>query len=246
MKRRSPRDSLFAQPRDMLVDFTFDEQVTKVFPDMIRRSVPGYSEMIAFAGLFAERYAQEGSHCYDLGCSLGATTLAMRRRLHARDCRIIAVDSSGPMVERCRENVRADKGGSAPVDVVLADIRDIPVEKASLVAINFTLQFIPPQERLTVLTRIHEGMLPGGVLLLAEKILFEDPDEQAFQESMHLAFKRANGYSELEISQKRAALERVLIPDTVAVHRQRLQAAGFGRTHVWFRCFNFAGLAAFT
>jgi tRNA (cmo5U34)-methyltransferase len=114
-----------------------------------------------------------------------------------------------------------------------------------VVVLNFTLQFLASEERLALLQRIHAGMLPGGVLVLSEKIRFAEETGQQFQERMHLAFKRANGYSEMEISQKRQALERVLIPDTLAEHRERLLQAGFDRVEPWFQAFNFASLAAF-
>ncbi len=238
------RDTLFAQARDQLVDFAFDEQVACVFPDMIRRSVPGYETFITLIGLLAERYAQPNSVCYDLGCSLGAATLAMRRRVAAQGVRIIGVDSSDAMAERCRHHLAADTS-PVPAEIVCADIRAVAIENASVVVLGFTLQFIPPDERLPLLRRILSGLRPGGVLLLLEKVVFDPPDEQCFQEEMHLAFKRANGYSELEISQKRNALERVLVPETIEAHRRRLTEAGFSSVHEWMRCFNFAALAAF-
>lgn len=237
------RDQIYASEHEMLVDFAFDERVASVFPDMIRRSVPGYGEIIALLGLFAEQYAQEGSTLYDLGCSLGAATLSLRRRIQAANCHIIAVDSSDAMVERCRENIGHDLA-TTPVEVVCSDIREVAIENASVVVLNFTLQFLPREERLALLQKIHAGMLPGGVLLLSEKLRFSSDESQQFQEQLHLAFKRANGYSELEISQKRAALEEVLIPDTLEQHQARLREAGFAQFEVWFQAFNFASLAA--
>jgi tRNA (cmo5U34)-methyltransferase len=227
----------------MIVDFAFDEKVAGVFPDMIRRSVPGYETVIALLGLLAERYAQAGSRIYDFGSSLGAATLSMRRRIAHSDCRIIAVDNSTAMTERCREILSREPNAIA-VDVVCADIRDVRVEQASLVVLNFTLQFIPPEQRQALLDHIYQGLLPGGVLVLSEKLAFDDEHEEAFQTDMHLAFKRANGYSDLEISQKRTALEQVLVPDSFETHQQRLQSAGFERIHRWFQCFNFASLIA--
>jgi len=237
------RDRLYATPRPMLVDFVFDAEVAEVFPDMIRRSVPGYGELITLLGLFAERYAQAGSRIYDLGCSLGAATLAMRRHIEAAGCRIIAVDNAPAMVERCRAHLAAERA-ETPVEVQCADIREMEITDASLVVLNFTLQFIPPPERTELLRRIHAGLRPGGALVLSEKVGFAEDAEQRFQESMQLAFKRANGYSDLEISQKRQALERVLLPETLAAHRARLSEAGFTDCFVWHQSFNFVSLVA--
>lgn len=246
MKQPEPkysRDEIYASPQEMIVDFAFDERVAAVFPDMIRRSVPGYGEIIALLGLFAEQYAQEGSTLYDLGCSLGAATLSLRRRIKVAGCNIVAVDNSAAMVERCRENIGHDLA-TTPVEVVCADIREVNIKNASVVVLNFTLQFLPKAERLALLQKIYNGMLPGGVLILSEKLRFEPEERQQFQEQLHLAFKRANGYSEMEISQKRAALEEVLVPDTLEQHRQRLGKAGFSQVEPWFQAFNFASLAA--
>ncbi len=238
------KDAIYSTPHEHIVDFAFDERVASVFPDMIRRSVPGYGDIVALLGLFAEQYAQKGSTLYDLGCSLGAATLSLRRRIQTSGCRIVAVDNAMAMVERCRENIATDLS-STPVEVVCADMRDVVFSNASVVVLNFTLQFLAPDDRLTLLQRIHAGMLPGGVLVLAEKLRIADKQSQQFQERMHLAFKRANGYSELEISQKRSALEKVLIPETLGQHCERLVQAGFSRTEPWFQAFNFGAIAAF-
>ncbi|MCW8828017.1 MAG: carboxy-S-adenosyl-L-methionine synthase CmoA [Gammaproteobacteria bacterium] len=238
------KDAIYATPQEYIVDFAFDERVASVFPDMIRRSVPGYGDIIALLGLFAEQYAQPGSTLYDLGCSLGAATLSLRRRIKADGCCIIAVDNAEAMVERCREHIAADLSPT-PVEVNCADIREVVIQNASVVVLNFTLQFLPPHERLALLQKIHRGLLPGGVLVLSEKIRFADEQSQRFQESMHLTFKRANGYSAMEVSQKRQALENVLTPDTIEQHRERLSEAGFCQIEPWFQVFNFASIAAF-
>ena len=243
MSDKKAQDAIYAKPHEKIVDFEFNEDVARVFPDMIRRSVPGYGSLITMIGLLAEEYAQPGSNIYDLGCSLGAASLSMRRRIPHHDCHIIAADNSEAMTERCRANIAED---ISPIeaDVICSDIRDLTVECASVVVLNFTLQFLPPEQRLTLLEKIHAGLLPGGVLVLSEKIMFEDPDESKLQDKLHLAFKKANGYSELEISQKRSALENVLIPETLPQHHDRLKQAGFQQSHTWFQCFNFASILA--
>ena len=237
-------DAIYATPLQEMIDFQFDERVVAVFHDMIQRSVPGYGLIISNIGIVAAKYAQAGSHCYDLGCSLGAVSLAMRQRITQPDCDIIAVDNSPAMIARGRELLAMDAAPVVPVTMICADVQDVPVENASVVVLNFTLQFIPPAERLALIERIHAGLRPGGVLILSEKIAFSEPGRQQFHEDLHHDFKRANGYSDLEISQKRSALEKVMIPETLDCHRARLQAAGFSFSEPWFQCFNFASLVA--
>jgi len=236
-------DRIFAQPQEKVAGFRFDEAVARVFPDMIRRSVPGYQTILPMIGVITARFAQPGSRCYDLGCSLGGATLAMRQGIGDNDCRIVGVDNSPAMIERCRHYIALDDA-PAPVELLCADILETPIEDASVVVLNFTLQFIPPEARHQLLSRIYQGMRPGGALILSEKIRFADAGEQELQEMLYYDFKRANGYSELEISQKRTALERVLIPETVDDHQHRLTEAGFEKVALWYQCFNFASFLA--
>lgn len=237
-------DALYAAPLQDIIDFQFDERVVAIFPDMIQRSVPGYGMIIANIGILAAKYAQVGSRCYDLGCSLGAASLAMRQRITTPDCDIIAVDNSPAMIERARELLALDAGPSIPVTMICSNLQEVTIENASVVVINFTLQFIPPAQRLELMQRIYDGLNPGGILILSEKIAFSEAGRHNFHVELHHDFKRANGYSDLEISQKRSALEKVMIPETLAVHQKRLKTAGFSSPELWFQCFNFASLVA--
>ena len=241
---RDDKDRLFAKNRALTSGFRFDEQVVKVFPDMIARSVPGYELVVPMIGLLARRYAQPDSNIYDLGCSLGAVSLAMGLAVRANGTRIIAVDNSEAMVTRCRKNL-VDKGDTVPIDVHLKDILDTQIENASVVVLNFTLQFLERDQRQSLINRILSGMRSGGILIISEKICFEDEREQTDQTAWHHDFKRAQGYSDLEIAQKRNALEDVLLPETEASHFKRLQQAGFSRYHRWFQCFSFVSYIAF-
>jgi len=237
------KDNLFAAPLQQMVDFRFDERVVSVFPDMTQRSVPGYATLISNIGTMAARYVQAHSHCYDLGCSLGAVSLSLRHAIDKPDCKIIAVDNSEAMIAKARE-VLAEDENSVPVELRCADINEVSIEKASVVVMNFTLQFIAPELRQTLIQKIYDGVLPGGVLILSEKLAFEDPQTNQFHIDSHHDFKRANGYSDLEISQKRSALEKVLIPETLAQHQSRLQQAGFSFVEKWYQCFNFVSMVA--
>ena len=238
----SKTDNIYSKPLAQVGGFTFDEQVVQVFPDMIKRSVPGYEKIINSIAMITNRCALENSNLYDLGCSLGAATLSMRRGLQdKKGCQIIAVDNSQAMVERCEQYIHAYKS-DVPVSVLCDDICNIRIENASLVVLNFTLQFLTPEKRLSLLSNIYNGLLPGGVLVLSEKFVFEDPLSDQLLIDLHLDFKRSQGYSELEISQKRASLDNVLIADTVEQHYQRLQQAGFTHNNLWYQCFNFGSI----
>lgn len=237
------KDRIFKQFDAGTGSFRFDDQVARVFPDMIGRSVPGYGLIVPMIGQLAERFAVPDTFIHDLGCSLGAVTLAMRRSVTAAGVHIIATDSSAAMVEGLTK-ILAGEGPGIPVEIVQGDIRDTSFENSSFIALNFTLQFIDPADRPDLLGRMAEGLSPGGALILSEKIRFDDEYEQARQTDWHHDFKRAQGYSELEIARKRTALEKVLEPETEAMHFERLRKAGFRRITRWFQCFGFCSFLA--
>ena len=217
------KDTIFAAPIEKLGDFTFDESVAEVFPDMIQRSIPGYSNIITAIGMFAERFVTADSQVYDLGCSRGAAALSMRRNIKQPNVKIIGVDNSQPMVERCRQHVAAYHS-DIPVEILCDDIRHIEIKNASMVILNFTLQFLPPQDRMALLEKIHQGLNPNGVLVLSEKFRFEDEQTNELLIDLHHQFKRANGYSELEVSQKRTALENVMEGMVVVQKKSKVEA----------------------
>ena len=241
---KEEQDRLFANSRAETTGFRFDEHVVRVFPDMISRSVPGYELVVPMIGMLARRYAQPGSKIYDLGSSLGAASLAMALAIREKDVEIVAVDNSTAMVGRCRQLV-AENEVPIPVDVRLENVLDTQIEDASVVVLNFTLQFLDRGQRQGLVDRSARGLRPGGTLIISEKICFENDDEQKDQTDWHHDFKRAQGYSELEIAQKRNALEDILQPDTESRHIERLQQAGLSNTRRWFQCFSFASYIAF-
>ncbi len=236
-------DTLFSAPLEEIQRFAFNKAVVDVFPDMIKRSVPGYTTIIGMIGDFARRYNQNATRCYDLGCSLGAATLSIRHNITAENCAIVAVDNSQAMINQAEKLIRRDNS-SAPVSLICDDINTIEIKNASLVVLNFTLQFIPVTARERLIEKIYNGLVPGGVLILSEKVAFEDKSHNQLMIDLYHDFKRANGYSDLEIAQKRESLENVLIPETLASHKNRLKKVGFTDADVWFQCFNFASMIA--
>ena len=207
-------DDKMYQTEDGSEPFRFNENVARVFPDMLKRSIPGYTASIEAIGSLAARYVRPGTNCYDLGCSLGAATLAMRQGIGEPACRIVAVDTAPAMIKRCREIIAEDDrqhGRETEVDLVEDDIRNIEITNASMVVLNYTLQFVDPEDRDGLMERIQAGLNPGGVLVLSEKVVDESADMEALLVELHHEHKRRNRYSALEVARKRAALENVLI-----------------------------------
>lgn len=241
------QDNIYAQPQDHVANFSFDERVTRCFPDMINRSVPGYGQIVSMCGLFAERYLKPGRRLYDLGCSHGAVSLAVLEHLPERDYSITAVDLSSAMVAAARRNFTTLVPQQRQHDIELkeADVLSLDYRPAGMIVLNFTLQFLPPEQRMNLIQRLYDALEPGGILILSEKITREEPDIEELVFMLHHDFKRANGYSQLEISQKRSAIEEVMITDKLSTHHERLARAGFSQHFTWFEYLNFASMIAF-
>lgn len=238
------KDQIFATPLEQTGNFCFNEQVAEVFHDMARRSIPGYQTIINTIGSLTAKYAQNNSRLYDLGCSLGTATIMMRKNLKKeQNCRIIAIDNSQPMINRCR-NILDSYRSDIPVETVLGDLNDCEICNASVVILNFVLQFVDPDKRDCLIKKIHDGMNPGGILLVSEKLVYENRKLDDFLMELYWDFKRNNGYSELEISQKKDALENVLIRNTEKEHLERFEKTGFKTAIKWFQCYNFASFIA--
>src|SRR5690554_67370 len=241
---KPPRhDNLFATPQQRS-DFVFDDKVADVFSDMINRSVPGYATILSMIGVLAARYHQPGTRIYDLGCSLGGASLAMAHQIGHDDFELHAIDNSPAMIRRLVKILDEPGHRGLPIQTHCDDICDIEIHDASVVVLNFTLQFVAPQRRTELIQRITQGLKPGGILILSEKIMLPDAQLNALFIDLYHEFKQIQGYSALEVAQKRAALENVLIPESIETHITRLREAGLHSCDVWFQCFNFCSMVA--
>ena len=236
------KDTLFKKP-SAPVKFEFNEPVARVFDDMLERSVPFYKECQQMAVDLALHFAQKGTAVYDLGCSTGTLLRQLVKAIpKSQDIRFIGLDNSEAMLKKARGKL---KGHLKRCELVTADLEShFGLANASVVIMNYTLQFIPPKRRAAMLKKIYKGLRPGGALILIEKVRGEsDPLDELFVGRYH-AYKRGQGYSQLEIARKRDALEKVLIPLKPGINRDLLKGAGFRQVDVFFKWFNFAGFLA--
>lgn len=235
-------DKIYVDPLPKVADFEFDSRVACVFPDMVKRSIPGYENILQLIGVVAKHYVQENSHVYDLGTSLGASLASMMLRISDPSIRFIGMDNSESMVQ-CAQKVLNPFYSTHQLEIVQQDISQAELMNASVVVMNFTLQFIAIEKRQKIIQKIFQAMRPGGVLLMSEKLSFTSATQKDFQ-LIHEGFKRDQGYSELEISQKREALENVMKLNSEQEHLSRLQMAGFARVTRIFQYLQFASFIA--
>lgn len=236
-------DQVFKAPMGKSTDFKFDAQVADVFNDMVGRSVPYYLEMQRMMAEIIPDFAQPNTSIYDLGCSTGTTLLSLDKRLD-QTVRFVGVDSSAEMIENSRNNFKNNEL-TRPYDLITADLyKPFEIKNASVVILCLTLQFIRPLYRQKMLESIYLQMNNGACLILIEKVLAEDADLNRQFINYYYDLKRRNNYDEMEISQKREALENVLIPYKLSENLEILEETGFSKTEVFFKWYNFAGIIA--
>ncbi|KMP11893.1 hypothetical protein UZ36_02785 [Candidatus Nitromaritima sp. SCGC AAA799-C22] len=223
--------------------FEFNEQVASAFDDMLERSVPLYRECLDLTVDWCARLAQPDSRIYDLGCSTGSLLSQLADALpEVPGLRLTGVDNSKPMLDKARSTLA---GPPCDIELIEADLDGgAAFDNASVVVMNYTLQFIPPERRAGLVDKIFRSLLAGGGFILIEKVLSESDRLASTFVEMHHGFKQDRGYSELEISKKRDALENVLIPWKLSETRALLHKAGFADVDVFFKWNNFAGLVA--
>jgi tRNA (cmo5U34)-methyltransferase len=236
------RDTLF-EKKASAEKFEFNERVADVFDDMLDRSVPFYKQVIEMTAEILGRSLRAGDTVYDLGCSTGTTLLTLAAKLETENIRFVGIDNSKAMLDKAiRKAEMFSMAGR--IDFLEMDITQADLSGAGGIMLNYTLQFINPSIRVQFLKNVYNGLRNNGILVLSEKVVSRDKSfEQQFLDSYH-QFKRRKGYSELEIANKREALENVLIPLTVQENCDLLMQAGFSRVEPFFQWFNFVSIIA--
>ncbi len=242
-KINTNKDEVFKEEINKVSDFKFGSKVAGVFDDMVSRSVPYYGEIQRMTAELAADHVQKGTDIYDLGCSTGTTMIGMNS-LVDEDIRFIGIDDSVEMLEKCHSKLK-EVGVKRPFDLRVADLNTgVEITNASVVVLCLTLQFVRPIAREKLLKTIVDGLVPGGVLIISEKILAEESLFNRDFIKYYYNYKRRNNYSEMEISQKREALENVLIPYKLNENIHMLREAGFDHCETFFKWYNFSGVIA--
>jgi tRNA (cmo5U34)-methyltransferase len=237
------RDTLFRSTAARPGDFRFDERTAEVFDDMLRRSIPFYREQQGMIAELGGRFWVPGTDAYDLGCSTGTTLVNLAREL-PEPATVVGYDNSLPMLDRAAAKV-AESGLEERIELRFGDLGEdlsrLPLEHASVVTLCWTLQFIPPLRRDSLIRWIYRGLVEDGTLLVTEKILTESSPMNRFFTELYHEFKRRNGYSAGEIARKREALENVLVPYRTEENLEMFRRAGFEIVETFFQWCNFAG-----
>jgi tRNA (cmo5U34)-methyltransferase len=232
------KDRIYSEKFGEIAPFEFNSRVVDVFDDMINRSVPLYGEGLRRMAQLSEAFYKENTRIYDLGCSNGNFGLAFLTVMGKKPFTMIGVDNSVPMIGMYKERLDQRPNGEN-IRLVCARMEDVALSNASVIVLNLSLQFLPISQRDDLIRSVHNALVPSGILLVTEKTIQTNSGFTELFQDFYYRFKKENGYSNLEISQKRDALENVLIPETVEDHTDRFRRAGFSGVEIWQKWFNF-------
>lgn len=234
------KDEIFKREPPPLTGFQFNRQVADVFDDMLLRSIPLYAELQGMMVDYTARFAQNGTSVVDIGCSTGHFLSRAMSMTRASDIDWLGIDSSQAMIDKARETL----GTRDRLNLICGDVFEVPLAPSSVLVMSFTLQFIRPMRRAALMEKLFQALLPGGVLLLAEKVVEAHQSMTRLFADMHFHFKQLQGYSQLEIAAKRDRLENVLVPFEVDENLTLLSEAGFEACSCFFKWNNFAAMIA--
>lgn len=230
-------DKVFSKP--IKKQFEFDESVACVFDDMLERSIPFYKEVLNLVCDLAIVNSDKNSKIIDLGCSTANTLLHLYTKSHERV--LVGVDNSKPMLKNAAKKIQAY---GAKIELIEDDITTVDMSGSDVIIANYMLQFIRPLQRNEFVHKIYNALSENGVFIFSEKIIFEDKVLNKQMIDLYYDFKRSQGYSDFEISQKREALENVLVPYTEAENISMLKDAGFKSIQSVFKYGNFVTFIA--
>jgi tRNA (cmo5U34)-methyltransferase len=232
------KDKVFEKQIDK--QFEFDDKVASVFDDMLSRSIPFYGEVLNLVCELAVKYATPNSSIIDLGCSTANTLLSINKKTSFA-LRLVGIDNSAAMIEQARKKAQAY---GADIDFIEGDITKSDFGINSVVIANYTFQFIRPPQRIKLAQKIYESLQKNGICIFSEKIIYENKTLNKRIIDLYLKFKKAHGYSDFEIAQKREALENVLVPYSEDENKELMKSVGFDEVQTIFKYANFATFLA--
>jgi tRNA (cmo5U34)-methyltransferase len=237
------KDEFFRGERKRARDFEFNAEVAEVFDDMLERSVPFYLEQLNMVADIGKHFWIPGTNVYDLGCSTATMLIGLCQKLPV-SAHLVGYDNSMPMLERARQKI-AENHLQKSIEVRPGELNgplsDLDLENTSVVTMCWTLQFIRPLGRDSLIRRIYDSLVNEGALIVTEKILTNSGHMNRFFVDFYYDFKRKRGYSDTEIARKREALENVLIPYQLKENLDLFRRNGFEIVETFFQWFNFAG-----
>lgn len=211
------------------MSFSFD--TIKDFDKHINKSIPFYKDVNKIIESIASQFYVNNTNIYDVGCSDGRLLSAIKTD---KKIKKIGID--------CSLNLLPPN--NSDISFLHIDLCDNFIfNNASVVFSIFTMQFLPMNIRQQIITNIYNGLVLGGCFIFAEKVYSQDSFISDIFTFRYYDFK-ADNFSSDEILSKEKDLRNIMRPNTHADNVKLLEAAGFSKFEVFFKCLNFEYILA--
>ena len=187
--------------------WVFDEKVSLIFEDHIRKSIPCYDSIQTLIGLISQEFLTEDALIYDLGTATGEVIVNIERYNGNKNLRYIGIDNSAAMLEKAKIKCAGIRNAS----FIHNDITEVQYRQANLFVSAFTFQFISVEKRLTLLKKIKSSLRESGYFIFCEKICCEKFWNTDVFQRLYEKWK-LKYFTEEEIKAKTESLTEIMTP----------------------------------
>lgn len=223
-------------------DWSFDGKVYKNFDSHIKKSVPLYNETHELFLNLTDFFLHKDSKIVDIGCSTGTFLIKAHSRhsKNSKNIKFYGIDSVNEMIKVCKKKNKLKKN----IFFLNKDINKFNFSKSCIVSSFYTLQFISPKVRQSLIKKIYNGLNWGGAFFLIEKVRGPDARFQDMLNQLYIDYKLKEGYSPDEILNKSKSLKGILEPFSTKGNLELLKRAGFKDITTIFKYAFFEGFLA--
>lgn len=222
-------------------DWSFGGNIFKNFEKHINKSVPLYKTTHDLYLNLSDFFLQDKSQILDIGCSTGNFLNAIYKRHYQNEKKIkyIGLDNTKEMINFCKNKYKKIK-----INFLLKNVDDYKITKCCIISSFYTMQFISPKKRQSLINRIYKGLNWGGAFFLVEKVRGPDARFQDILNQVYVEFKLSQGFSESQIISKSKSLKGILEPFSSKGNLDLLKRAGFKDVLTVFKYACFEGFLA--
>ncbi len=219
--------------------WSFAGKTPLVFDEHISKSVPGYDEGQQIIASYCDFFINlSPKRIYDLGCSTGSLLQKIEARHSNKEISYIGYDVIPEMIDIAKKRNFFNKNR---FDFSCKDILEVDFLESSVFTSYYTLQFILPSVRQTLVNKIYESLSWGGAFFVFEKTRGPDGRFQDMNTHVYNDYKLRNGYKPEEIFSKSRSLAGVLEPFSDRGNYEMFQRAGFKDIEYIFTNISFKG-----
>ncbi len=222
--------------------WSFDGDTFKNFDKHINKSVPLYKETHDLYLNFSDFFLQENSKIIDIGSSTGTFLINLHKKHNKtkKGLKFEGYDAINKMIIYSNKKKPKEKN----IKFKKKDINNINFKNSCLISSFYTIQFISPKKRQTLINKIYKNLNWGGAFFMVEKVRGPDARFQDIISQVYLEYKLSKGYNADEILNKSRSLKGVLEPFSSNANLQMLKRSGFKDIFTVYKYYCFEGWLA--